>query len=438
MTIEEEKRLGRKVFLEMEKNVEFVKDPTLQAFLNRLGRSLVSQVGGTPFEFKFYLVKAVDPNAYALPGGYIFVTTGLLVLAETEHEVAGVLSHEIAHVTQRHVARMIERSKQISFATLAAIIAGVLLGRGGKVSEATATTAVAMAEAQALRYTRESEIDADQNSLQYIIQAGYDPKGLITFLTKIQKASLTSASQMPAYLSTHPVTEKRPYLLETLIQISRKAEGPFRSIENFKKIRTRAFVEEREANVTVSHFQSMVDNRPEDGEGYYGLGLAYRKMGRLDRSTETLQRGTALSPGDPDLFSELGITYFLSGRLDPAIQSLERAQSLSGAFYENSSAVYYLGRGYQERGELPKALPFLLRVKEELPEFSDVYYHLGSLYSRMGQKGLSYWHFGKYFKLRGEEGNALIQFRKAADLLERGTPERGEVERELAELTGRK
>jgi predicted Zn-dependent protease len=425
----------------MERGVEFVKDPALQAFIVRLGQSLVSQMGTTPFEFKFYLINVADPNAYALPGGYIFVTTGLLTLAENEHEVAGVLSHEISHVTQRHVSQMIERSKRMSIAMLAAMIAGALAGGGGKVSEATTVGALAMAEAQALKYTRENEVDADQNSLPYMRKAGYDPAGLIGFLAKIQKVGLASAPQIPPYLSTHPVTENRMSLLENLILMEGKPRGPFRSFGNFKKIQMRAFVEEREAQASLTQFQSLVDTRPQEAEGYYGVGLAYRKMGRLDKSVEVFQKGVTIAPEDPDMLSELGIVYFLSGKLDLAIQSLEAAQSLSRArvdAYEDLSSVYYLGRGYQEKGEMAKALSCLLRVRKELPEFSDVHYHLGSIYGRMGQKGLSHFYFGKYFKLRGEGSNALNQFRKAADLLEKGSPEREEVQREIKELAGPK
>jgi len=441
MTIEEEKKLGKKIFLEMERGVEFVKDPALQAFLGRMGQSLVSHLSATPFEFKFYLINVPDPNAYALPGGYIFVTTGLITLAENEHEVAGVLSHEISHVTARHVSQMIERSKRMSITTLAAIIAGVLLGGGGKVSEATTVTAVAMAEAQALKYTRENEVDADQNSLQYMLRAGYDPAGLISFLTKIQKVGLASAPQIPSYLSTHPVTENRISLLENLIQIGGKPGGPFRSIGNFRKIQMKAFVEERDAQASITQFQSLVDTRPQEAEGYYGLGLAYRKMGRLDKSAEVFQKGTIIAPADPDLLNELGIVYFLSGKLDLAIKNLESAQSLSRArtdSYEDLSGVYYLGRGYQEKGEIAKALPFLFKVRKELPEFSDAHYHLGSIYGRMGQKGLSHFYFGKYFKLKGERSNALTHFRKAADLFEKGSPEREEVQQEIKELAGTK
>jgi predicted Zn-dependent protease len=270
-----------------------------------------------------------------------------------------------------------------------------------------------------------------------MLKAGYDPAGLITFLTKIQKVGLASAPQIPPYLSTHPVTENRVSLLENLIQMGGKPGGPFRSMGNFKKIQMRAFVEEREAQASIIQFQSVAETRPQDAEGYYGLGLAYRKMGRLDKSAEFLQKGATIAPTDPDLLSELGIVYFLSGKLDLAIKTLEAGQSLSRAradSYEDLSSVYYLGRGYQERGEMAKALPFLLRVKNEFPEFSDVHYHLGSVYGRMGQKGLSHFYFGKYFKLRGEGNNALTHFRKAADLLGKGSPEKEEVQREIREM----
>ncbi len=281
LTIEEEKKLGKKILLEMEKSVELVKDPTLQTFLDRMGHSLVAQVGPTSFDFKFYLINASEPNAFAIPGGYIFVTTGLIVLAENEQEVAGVLSHEISHVTARHVAQMIERSKRLSIATLAAIIAGVLLGGGGQGSEAAAAMAVATAEALALKYTRENEVDADQNSLQYMIKAGYDPNGIITFLNRMNKISLASAPKIPAYLSTHPATENRISLLETLLQIGPKFMGPFKLIGNFRKIQVKAFVEEREAHVSITHFQSLIDANPQEMDGYLWFRPCLSKDGKV-------------------------------------------------------------------------------------------------------------------------------------------------------------
>src|SRR4030066_1697210 len=128
MTVEEEKKLGKQILLELEGKMEMVRDLTLQNFIEKVGYSLVDQVGPKPFEFKFYVINAPDANAFAIPGGYIFVTTGLIVLAENEQEVAGVLGHEISHVTARHVSQLIERAKRINIASMAAGLAGFLLG----------------------------------------------------------------------------------------------------------------------------------------------------------------------------------------------------------------------------------------------------------------------------------------------------------------------
>jgi predicted Zn-dependent protease len=436
MTTEEEKKLGKKVLLEIEKEADFVRDLNIQTFIEKVGYSLVEQVGPKPFEFKFYVINGLDPNAFAIPGGYIFVSTGLIVLAESEQEVAGVLGHEIAHVTQRHVAKMIERSKRLNIATLAAMLAGIVAGRGGTGSQAAVAMATATAGALTLKYTREMETDADQNGLHYLIKAGYDPNGLITFLNRIHRISLAVAPNIPAYLSTHPAVENRISLLENLLQMGPKSTGPFKSIGNFDKIRTKAFVEEREPQAAVTYFQSLVDANPHHREGYYGLGLAYRKMGRFDKSVEVLQQAHSLTPKDLDVSRELGIVYFLSGKMDQAVENLETIRSASGAGQNNDlMTLYYLGRGYQEKGDFAKALPLLLKVQKERPEFIDVYHHLGSVCGRTGQKGLSHFYFGKHFKLRGERKTALLHFRTAVDSLERGSPEREEAQREIKELT---
>lgn len=439
MTTEEEKKLGKKVVLEIRKEADFVRDLNVQAFVERIGYSLVDQLGSTPFEFKFYVINELDPNAFAIPGGYIFINTGLITLAENEQEIAGVLAHEISHVTQRHIAKMIEKSKVLSIATLAAMVAGMLAGRGGAGSAASVAMAQGTAGALQLKFSREIEQDADQHGLNLLIKAGYDPNGMITFFSRLQKVSLAIAPKVPAYLLSHPAIENRISLLENILQMGPKPTGPFKTVGNFNKIRTMTFIEEREPQAAVTYFQSLVDADPNQWGGYYGLGLAYRKMGRFDKSMEVLQQAHSLAPKDPDVSRELGIVYFLSGRVDQAIENLEAIRPAPGEG-KNSDlmTLYYLGRGYQEKGDFARALPLLLKVQKEEPEFMDVYHDLGSVYGRTGQKGLSHFYFGKYFKLRWERNNALLHFRTAMDWLERGSPEREEVQSEIKELTSPK
>ena len=438
MTTEEEKKMGKKILLEIEKEPDFMRDLSLQAFIDKVGYSLVDQVGPTPFEFRFYVISVPEANAFAIPGGYIFVTTGLLVLAENEQEIAGVLAHEISHVTQRHIAQMIERSSRLNILTMAAMLAAMLAGRGGAGSAAGVAMAQATAGALQLKYTREMETDADQNGLHLLIKAGYDPNGMINFFNKLQKVSLAMAPNIPPYLLTHPVIESRISLLENLLQMGPRPSGPFKTFENFNKVRAKAFVAEREPQVAITHFQSLIDANTDYWEGYYGLGLAYRKMGRFDKSMEVLQRAHALAPKDLDISRELGITYFFLGKMDQAIESLEAVRSSPGEGRNGDLMIlYYLGRGYQEKGDFAQALSLLTKVQKERPEFSEIYYHLGSVYGRTGQKGLSHFYFGKHFKLRREKNNALLHFRTAVDLLERGIPEREEAQREIKELTSR-
>jgi tetratricopeptide (TPR) repeat protein len=226
--------------------------------------------------------------------------------------------------------------------------------------------------------------------------------------------------------------------LENLLHSGQRPIDPLKIFRNFKMIQAKAFVEEREPNGAVTHYQSLVDSRPQNLEGYYGLGLAYRKMGRLDKSMEAFQKAQSLASKDVDVIRELGIVHFLSGKLDQAIETLEAIRSMPRDRSDQNDdllGLYYLGRGYQEKGDFPKALPLFLKIQKEAPEFVEVYLNLGSVYGRMGQKGLSHFYFGKHFKLRGDGKNALLHFRTALEWLEKGSPEREEVQREIKELT---
>ncbi len=109
MTSEEEKKLGRKVLEEITKHEDLVRDLSLQGFINRVGKSLLSHIGPTPFDYDFYVIRSRDPNAFAIPGGHIFITRGLLEKLNSEAELASVLGHEVGHVVAQHTAAAISR-----------------------------------------------------------------------------------------------------------------------------------------------------------------------------------------------------------------------------------------------------------------------------------------------------------------------------------------
>jgi beta-barrel assembly-enhancing protease len=440
LTAEEEKIMGKKIILEIEGKAEFIRDVTVQAFIERIGRSLGAYAGPNPFDLKFYVVKGQDPNAIAIPGGHILVTTGLIVLAENEHEIAGVIGHEIAHITGRHVAHLMDKMKTLSIVSLAAMIAGAIAGGGGAASQAVAATAMATTESLALKFTREMEQEADQNGLHILTRSGYDPNGLLSFLNRMNRVSLASMPKVPTHLLTHPETETRIAFLQNLIQIEPKPGVSFKPEGDFRRIQARVFVEEREPHVAVSHFESLIKADPGDVNGYLGLAFAFQKMGRLDKSAEVFQHALSISPGDREISREIGVCSFLSGNLDQAIQIFEGLQSFSGVRNsgEDLKGLFYLAKTYQEKEDVARALPLFLRFRKEMPDFPGIENHLGSVYGRMGKKGVSHLCYGRHFKSRGDRENALLHFGTALKWLEKGSPEREEVEQELKDLTKEK
>jgi predicted Zn-dependent protease len=279
---------------------------------------------------------------------------------------------------------------------MAAIIIGAILGKGGTGSQAVAATALATSQALTLKYTREHEQEADQKGFQTMVKAGYDPKGMVTFFDKLYKYSLTVSEKVPAYLSDHPAIEDRISLLENLIQIAPKSSSSLRPTGSYKWIQMRAFVDGKEPHAAVSHFESLVNANPQETEALVGLGLAYGKQGRFDKSMEVLQKAASLMPEELSIRRELGVACFLSGKVDHAIEILETLASASKSQTEDIGhllTLYYLGRGYQGKGDPAKALPLLVKVERAMPEFIDVKFQLGSVYGRIGEKGKSHYFF---------------------------------------------
>ncbi|MGA2332259.1 MAG: M48 family metalloprotease, partial [Syntrophales bacterium] len=137
-TIEDEKKLGKEFYERLDKSDVLIHDQRIDAYINQLGNKLVAQSEKAPFDFRFSVIKSSAINAFATPGGYVYVNRGLITLVETESELASVLAHEIGHINKRHVASIIEKSQKIGMATLAAVLAGAFLGGGGDLSAAVA------------------------------------------------------------------------------------------------------------------------------------------------------------------------------------------------------------------------------------------------------------------------------------------------------------
>lgn len=203
LSAEEDRALGQAFMRNLRSRVEIIESPEINAYVNALGYRLLSSAG-SELPFTFFVVDDANINAFAGPGGYIGIHTGLILAAESEGELAAVMAHEIAHVTQRHLARAVQKSSFGNIQTLAALLAAIIAGQ-----PEVAQAAIALNIQQQLNFTREHEREADRVGIETLAQAGFDPRQMPAFFNRLQQSTRYMESSLPELLRTHPVTPAR-------------------------------------------------------------------------------------------------------------------------------------------------------------------------------------------------------------------------------------
>jgi predicted Zn-dependent protease len=206
----EERRLGDEIMKEVRADRSYYDDPEATDYLQALGTRLTTRGADTRQDFRFFLMQDRQINAFALPGGYVGINSGLILAAQSESEVASVVAHEVAHVTQRHIARIIDQQKHSTVMSLAALAVAVLAARSSSdISGAAVAFGQAGAIQNLLNFTRDHEREADRVGLQILEGAGYDPRAMAVFFERIQRATRAYEGGAPSYLRTHPMTYER-------------------------------------------------------------------------------------------------------------------------------------------------------------------------------------------------------------------------------------
>ena len=204
---EQEEALGRQFKQEIEQQAQMHPDPVVQQYLDRVGNLVLSKAANRPrgLDFDFHVIDEPDTiNAFAIPGGDIYIYSGLIRAADTEAELAGVLAHEIAHVTERHIAERLTAAYGLEF------LASLALGRNpGQVS---AIVTSMLGQGYLLKFGRDQEREADVSGLRTMIRTGYTPTSMIDFFEKLKGGPRT-----PALLASHPHPEERVETLERLL-----------------------------------------------------------------------------------------------------------------------------------------------------------------------------------------------------------------------------
>ena len=408
-----ERRLGESIMRDIRfREPSYVDDAEISEYLANLGSRLAQASPGARQDFEFFAIRDGSINAFAMPGGFIGVHTGLLSAAESESEVASVLAHEVAHVTQRHIARMLGQQQQMQLPVLAALAAAILLGRSRPdLASGAAAAASAGAIQTQLSYSRDYEREADRIGFQSLEAAGFDVHAMGTFFEKMQRgARVADDGTVPGYLRTHPITIERIADAQ-----NRAASVPYRqhpdSVE-FQLVRAKLRAEAGDPRETVQYFQSAVRERryASEAAARYGLTLAYVRAKRAKEAEAELGRLRAAGGSGPMIES-------LAARVKQAQGDRPGAARLLGesyARYPNSRPLLYAhADALHEAGEHDHAMKLLTESLRIHPRDARLHSLQAKTYAALGKRTSQHQAQAEVYVLQGSLPAAIEQLQIA-------------------------
>lgn len=312
-----ERKLGEAIMRQALRDPAYLPDPDATEYLNDLGYRLVAVSGARHMDFSFFVVRDPMLNAFALPGGFIGVHTGLVIAAQSESELAAVLGHEIGHVEQRHIARMLAKQRESTAIALGALLLALLAARSNSSSAGDLTQAAilggqAAAIQQQLNFSREAEREADRVGFQILTAAGFDASAMVAFFTRLQQGSRIYESAAPAYLRTHPLTVERIADMQNRLREVRTRQRADSLDFLLARARLRVLQDESVQGLRDARafFAGQLTNRttPSEAATYYGLALANLKLGdarlALEQAQAARKRAATATPMLDKLYAQ--------------------------------------------------------------------------------------------------------------------------------------
>ena len=280
-SIEHEIALGKGLAQEVERSSKLVDDPVVVEYVNRVGQNLVRNSDArVPFTIK--VIDSDEVNAFALPGGFFYVNSGLILRAQEESELAGVMAHEISHVIARHGTKQATKGEMMQLATIPLM----LLGPGGWAGYGIYQALQLAIPLSYLKFSRDDEREADYLGLQYMYKAGYDPNAYVTFFERIQADEKRRPGTIPKFFSTHPPTPER--IADAQKEIARILPEKDEYIVTTSEF---DMVKGRLRNIMFS--RKVQDNAP-------GKPTLRTKTEQSDKTSQTTQSTTDPSSSDDD------------------------------------------------------------------------------------------------------------------------------------------
>jgi beta-barrel assembly-enhancing protease len=411
ISLELEKELGASWLRSYYRQTPLNRDYLLQDYIENLVARL-KPYGLTDYALlQVLVVDNPTMNAFAVPGGVIGIHSGLLLHADSEDEVASVIAHEMAHISQRHFARSVAQAGTSGIATMAGLLAAIVLGAtaGGDASLAMlAITQGASLESQ-LRYSRQNETESDRIGQQTLVKAGFDPAATARMFEKMLAATRYTGDLAPEYLLSHPLPQSRVIDAQT-----RSTQYPTRIYPNnpqYQLLATRVKVANAETSeIAVRNFGNAYHQAPNSNLAKYAYALSLQGVRRLDEAFALTEELLVASP-DNLVFQSLYLELLLDS--DRAGIALEYLQSLPSTQSENHVLRMQLAETYNRLNEFEQSAEVLEQQTGRRPSDPIIWYELAESYGLAGDIYNLHLARSKYFELVGSFNQSMQHIRLA-------------------------
>ncbi|UQZ91083.1 hypothetical protein C4J81_18400 [Deltaproteobacteria bacterium Smac51] len=408
ITPKKEKELGQRFHLKMAATGLLLDDPIANKYYKSVTDRIMRGAGLNPDQYQFFIVNSGGINAFAVPGGYIYMHTETIISLENEGQLASIIGHEVAHITSRHFARRVESATTLSMGSLAAILAGALLASRGGGSAAALGQAAIMggtgATVQAmLANSRDDESEADAKGRQYLTRAGYNPRDMYGAFRIMADRSFQVSAKIPTYMSTHPALTSR--LATTFQDYANMAPSP--PDARYKAFSDRILALSGEPRRVKTILNKRLAANKEDHSALHGLGLLAEREQNLTKADELMDMALALSPGNKEYLADLGDLNLKRRQVADAKTYFEKAGQ------DNRQAVLGLARASELLGDKKRAGTLYDQAIGMEPEaYPEALELAGRFFGQNGQLGKGHYYTALYFASMGNIDKAIFHLKE--------------------------
>lgn len=394
---------GRAFMQLLRQHLDIVEDDELNEYIHDLGHRLVSE-SGSDKTFHFFVVNDRAINAFAGPGGYIGIHTGLIFNSEYEDELASVLAHEIAHVTQQHLARRFNKASNLNLATAAALIAAIVLG--GEAGQAALLATAAGAQQSFLNFSRAHEAEADRIGMQVLQQAGFDPRAMPAFFERLQQKMrfIDNSGTEFEFLRTHPVTTSR--IADSRNRANRYPPRPLQHQNRFQLMKAKA----RLISYPATRESSAMLEQHTDDTSRYSYGLSLYQLKQYEEAARVFQKLEQSKPLSSTYTIALARALAHTSNNQKALPLLDQALALSPGNYSLLTAysdILIQMERYQD------AIPLLRQLQNHDLATPKLFKQLAQTENQVGNAIESHEAFAEYYYALGDLLTTMEHLKRA-------------------------